>query len=120
MTFGRPFLKGTSGNPQGRPKRRLFDDTLKGVLSVNGGRKAKELTGKLVETALKGDVAALRLIAERVGGKPLSALEVTQQQAATDPPTTREQTRAKLLELLRSPELRQLIEASLRPPEVVQ
>ncbi len=113
-------MPGVSGNPKGRPKRRLFDESLKSVLAVKNGRQAKALAARLVEEALKGNIQALRLVAERVGGRVPSPVEAAVNDGETPQQLTREQTRAKLLELLRSPELRALVDASLRPPEVVQ
>jgi len=107
---GRPFPPGVSGNPKGRPKRALFDDSLKDILNEKNALKARACADALVQKALGGDVQALRLVAERVNGKPPSAEQVQQaQQVNQTQPASREAQRAKLLELLRSPELRSLL-----------
>ena len=61
---GRPFRKGQSGNPAGRPpgarnRGARFAETLL-------GEQAKALTRKAVELALGGDPGALRLCLERI------------------------------------------------------
>lgn len=58
------FLPGASGNPQGRPQgsRNRIPLLVEGMLD---GR-AEAITEKLVELALKGDVAALRLCLDRL------------------------------------------------------
>jgi hypothetical protein len=63
--IGRPWAKGQSGNPRGKPKgawsRRVVGANLAQVLA----RKGKGVLKKCIETALSGDVSAMRLILER-------------------------------------------------------
>ena len=61
---GRPFQKGQSGNPDGRPKGSRNATTLALESLLDG--EAEALTRKAVELALAGDIAALRLCLDRV------------------------------------------------------
>src|SRR5215471_5607706 len=60
---GRPFRKGQSGNPAGRPRGSTNRATRAAELLLDG--EAAALTRKAVEMALAGDQAALRLCLER-------------------------------------------------------
>ena len=60
---GRPWVKGQSGNPRGRPSRaRQAAYVADGLIA----RKTVPLVGKLIELALLGDRAALRLCLNRI------------------------------------------------------
>ena len=61
---GRPFPKGRSGNPHGRPKGALNKATLATQALLDG--EAEALTRKVVELAQGGNVVALRLCLERL------------------------------------------------------
>ena len=61
---GRPFEKGKSGNPGGRPRGARSRTTLAAQVLLDG--EAEALTRKAVELALGGDVTALRLCLDRV------------------------------------------------------
>jgi Family of unknown function (DUF5681) len=61
---GRPFPKGVSGNPAGRPKGLRNRATLAAEALLDG--EAEALTRKCVELALNGDSTALRLCLERL------------------------------------------------------
>jgi hypothetical protein len=61
---GRPFVKGRSGNPRGRPVGSRNRKTLAAAVLLDGESEA--LTRKAVELALAGDPAALRLCIERI------------------------------------------------------
>jgi Family of unknown function (DUF5681) len=61
---GRPFPKGQSGNPAGRPPGARNHATLAAEVLLEGDAEA--LTRRAIERALEGDVAALRLCLERV------------------------------------------------------
>jgi len=101
---------GQSGNPKGRRPKRLFDDRLREALASKRGDKAKLLVEKLIAKAATGNVAALKLVCERVGGKPKPA-EVPA--ASGDSASTLEQVREKLAELLSKPEVRRNLQAML-------
>jgi hypothetical protein len=61
---GRPFEKGQSGNPAGRPKGSRNATTVALETLLEG--QAEALTNKAVEMALAGDMAALRLCMDRI------------------------------------------------------
>jgi hypothetical protein len=61
---GRPFKRGQSGNPNGRPKGARNRATLASESLLDG--EADALTRKAIELALAGDTMALRLCLERV------------------------------------------------------
>ena len=61
---GRPFSKGQSGNPAGKPLGARNHST-RAVLELLDG-EAEVLTRKAVEMALAGDTTALRLCLERL------------------------------------------------------
>lgn len=61
---GRPFEKGRSGNPAGRPRGSRNRATEAAALLLDG--EAAALTRKAVELALGGDPAALRLCLDRI------------------------------------------------------
>ena len=61
---GRPFNKGESGNPTGRPIGSRNKTTLALESLLNG--QAQELTQKAIDLALEGDRYALRLVLERI------------------------------------------------------
>ena len=60
---GRPWAKGKSGNPKGRPSRAHQAAYVAHALI---DRKTVQLTNKLIEKALAGDRMALRLCVERL------------------------------------------------------
>jgi len=61
---GRPFQKGQSGNPGGRP-RGSRDATTLALESLLDGQ-AEAITQKAIDLALTGDMAALRLCLDRI------------------------------------------------------
>ena len=61
---GRPFKKGTSGNPKGRPPGSRNKATLACQELLDG--EAEALTRKAVDMALGGDIQALRLCLDRL------------------------------------------------------
>ena len=61
---GRPFEKGTSGNPSGRPRGSRNATTLALEALLDG--QAEALTRKAIDLALTGDLAALRLCMDRI------------------------------------------------------
>lgn len=63
-TRGRPFRKGQSGNPAGRPKGSRNRVALAAEALLDG--QAEAITRKLIDRALDDDPAALRLCIERI------------------------------------------------------
>jgi Family of unknown function (DUF5681) len=61
---GRPFEKGKSGNPNGRPKGSRNATTLALEALLDG--QAQALTQKAIDLALTGDIPALRLCLDRI------------------------------------------------------
>src|SRR5947207_12278914 len=61
---GKPFVKGQSGNPAGKPKGARNAATLAAEAPLDS--EAEALTRKAVDLALKGDTVALRLCLERI------------------------------------------------------
>jgi Family of unknown function (DUF5681) len=61
---GRPFRKGQSGNPKGRPRGLTNHSTRAAAILLDG--EAEVLTRKAIELALAGDAAALRLCLDRI------------------------------------------------------
>lgn len=61
---GRPFAKGVSGNPAGRPPGLLNKATMAAQTLLDG--EAEALTRKAVELALEGNIQALKLCLERI------------------------------------------------------
>ena len=61
---GRPFQKGKSGNPNGRPKGARNQATLAAESLLDG--EIELVTRKAIELAKKGNMAAIRLVLERV------------------------------------------------------
>jgi hypothetical protein len=61
---GRPFQKGHSGNPQGRPPGARNAATVIAEQLLDG--EAATITRKVIELAKQGDLVALRLCLERI------------------------------------------------------
>ena len=61
---GRPFQKGHSGNPQGRPPGARNAATMMAEQLLDG--EAAAITRKAIELAKQGDLTALRLCLERI------------------------------------------------------
>ena len=78
----RPFKPGQSGNPSGRPKAvlsralRAEIDKLDGA-APDAPTKAERIAEKVVTLALDGNLEAIRLIYDRVEGKPRQSVTLT-------------------------------------------
>jgi Family of unknown function (DUF5681) len=74
-----PWKPGQSGNPGGRPKEKPFRDALRmEALALARGEKANHPAGSLRANAqlllLKGEVSAIREIADRLDGRVPQAI----------------------------------------------
>ena len=69
------FVKGESGNPNGRPKKgHSLSDLLLSALAEKGQKgipKRKELMQVLLDMALAGDLDAIKVVLDRSDGKVL-------------------------------------------------
>lgn len=68
---------GQSGNPGGRPKKKLVDELLTELLEASESGEARLIAKKLIALAKKGDTVAAKLVAERTQGKPMQKVEVS-------------------------------------------
>lgn len=89
-TIGKPFAPGKSGNPKGRPKTATAN-----ALRTRLADRAGEVLDTVVDAALGGDVAACKLILERVV-PALKPMEQAVQLAIPTDGTLTEQGRAVL------------------------
>jgi hypothetical protein len=75
----KPFPKGVSGNPAGRPKKALLSDALRRQLAEalpNATEKtiAEVIARALIREAVAGNVQAIREVGDRTEGKPAQAI----------------------------------------------
>lgn len=82
---GKPFPKGTSGNPNGRPpKGSTWNDMINEYLEMTVVVDKKRISNKelitrvLMDRARKGDLKFIETIMDRVMGKPVQKMEVEQ------------------------------------------
>src|SRR5436190_23278783 len=76
----RPFARGMSGNPGGRPRKLLteaYQEQLTQVLAGDPKRRtyAEAIVHAQIKQALKGNTAAAKEIADRTEGKAGQAIE---------------------------------------------
>ena len=72
-----PFVKGQSANPGGRPKTRPFYDALNMEIKAAGKdhKKLRKIAKKLLDEAEKGELSAIREVADRLDGKPTQGVD---------------------------------------------
>ncbi len=76
----KPFKKGQSGNPKGRPKKLpKLDELLAEVLGTESKGKtiAENILRSLQKQAMKGNVKAAELLLDRAYGKAKQSLDVS-------------------------------------------
>jgi hypothetical protein len=78
----KPWPKGVSGNPGGRPKKKLVTDELERLLQAEapdaeGRTWATVIAEALLQQARKGDVRAIAELTNRIEGKPLQPVELS-------------------------------------------
>jgi hypothetical protein len=79
----RPFKKGQSGNPNGRPKKiNTIPDILRKIGeeegAANGNTKLEVVMRKIFQYALEGKSWAVQFIADRTEGKAIERLQTTE------------------------------------------
>jgi hypothetical protein len=77
----KPWPKGVSGNPGGRPKKKPITEELERLLAdeVPNGKGqtwATVIAEALLHEARKGDVRAISELANRIEGKPVQAIDL--------------------------------------------
>jgi hypothetical protein len=77
----KPWPKGISGNPGGRPKKKPITDELERLLAekapnAKGRTWAALIAEALLHRARKGDVRAVAELANRIEGKPFQTVSV--------------------------------------------
>jgi hypothetical protein len=78
----KPWPKGVSGNPGGRPKRTPLADACREVLALlvpddaEGRTYAEAIAHTLAQKALAGDIRAAQELADRAEGRSRQAIEI--------------------------------------------
>lgn len=74
----KPFKKGQSGNPKGRPRTRPLQNALLRAISEEGDgpQELDQIAKKLIEEAKRGNLAAIKLLFERLDGPAQASLPV--------------------------------------------
>lgn len=71
------FIKGKSGNPDGRPpKGYSITETIKAMLGAKPEIK-QALSNKILEMALKGDITAMKTLWQYMDGMPKQTTDIT-------------------------------------------
>ena len=86
----KPFKKGQSGNPNGRPKLPDLNTALiKYLTKREGGEDQLEIVvNKLVDKAIEGDLKAIEMLLDRTYGKPKQSIDHSTLGERITPPIT--------------------------------
>jgi hypothetical protein len=85
----RPWAKGVSGNPGGRPRKSPITDVLADMLQSSSADDpakrtyAEVIAEMLLKRACQGDIRAAREIADRVEGRPAQSVSVVTEECST-------------------------------------
>ena len=111
------FAKGQSGNPAGRKpgSKSHVSRELEKIVKAGGGKVAKQIAEKLTAMTLQGNTQAAKLLLDRLEGRVSTAEELAKLSGASEEKLSPQQRRQKLLDVLRQPELRSLIEEVVKP-----
>ena len=75
---GKGFVKGKSGNPAGRPKKKnTIPDILRKLTKQKHGTTSKleTILNNVVDNAINGDQWSIQFIADRMEGKPAQTIQ---------------------------------------------
>ena len=78
---GKGWVKGTSGNPNGRPKNEFaLNEHIKTLANIPVGRSKKTMLESVVhrvyQEALAGNMTAVNFLADRILGKPNQSIGI--------------------------------------------
>jgi len=78
---GKGWVKGTSGNPNGRPKNEFaLNEHIKTLANIPVGRSKKTMLESVVhrvyQEALDGNMTAVNFLADRILGKPNQSIGI--------------------------------------------
>ena len=90
---GKGFVKGKSGNPNGRPKKaKCIPDILRSITSEKADgyeTKLHKILDNVVNQAIKGDQWSIQFVADRMEGKPAQVINQTIEELPSGFTTTR-------------------------------
>tara|TARA_R100000808_G_C2026647_1_gene72375 strand:- start:155 stop:475 length:321 start_codon:yes stop_codon:yes gene_type:complete len=90
---GKGFVKGKSGNPNGRPKKaKCIPDILRSITSEKADgyeTKLHQILDNVVNQAIKGDQWSIQFVADRMEGKPAQVINQTIEELPSGFTTTR-------------------------------
>ena len=72
-----PFAPGQSGNPNGKPVRKIWIAALNRAIAQDDAVKLRLAAEKLLDLAVAGDIAAIRELGDRLDGKVAQALTLS-------------------------------------------